>query len=159
MLSAPAWIAAANDSGEPTGAMISYALMFFSMTGANLQKNLLIFARDDEIFISFNSRPVLHQLFTSGATAFHQRSTEPNNAYQKPRRESDLLDLCHARCHRDRASQLGRLRESLTLLYISCIIASPPCDKNLNPFRFRTDVNIIGHESISNDFCKRIKSA
>ena len=46
------------------------------MTGANLQKNLLIFARDDEIFISFNSHPVLHQLYASGARALHQRRPE-----------------------------------------------------------------------------------
>jgi hypothetical protein len=45
--------------------------MFFPIAGANLQKNLLIFARDDEIFISFNSRPVLHQLYTPGAQALH----------------------------------------------------------------------------------------
>jgi hypothetical protein len=64
-------MAAANDSGEPTGAIISKSLMFFPITGANLQKNLLIFARDDEIFISFNSRPVLHQLYTPGAQALH----------------------------------------------------------------------------------------
>jgi hypothetical protein len=49
--------------------------MFFSITGANLQKNLLIFARDEEIFISFNSRFVLHQLH-AGAQALHYRSAE-----------------------------------------------------------------------------------
>jgi hypothetical protein len=35
MLSAPAWIAAANDSGDPTGAMISKSSGFMA---ANLRK-------------------------------------------------------------------------------------------------------------------------